>query len=171
MATVGQASDAAAVAEAYFTAVGEHDLETMVSFWEPGGIGEIKGLVELVAPDSYRAWFSDLFQAIPDLKLEVVEIVASGEKAAVRWRGTGRFDGGVRFEGLLPNGSEIDLEGCDVIAVRDGKVHRNDVYINGAEMARQLGALPAAGSLPERTLVGAVNARTRVAKWLASRRG
>jgi steroid delta-isomerase-like uncharacterized protein len=171
VATVGKASDTGEVAAAYFATVASRDLDAMLAFWEPGGVGEIHGLIELIAPDSYRAWFGDLFDAVPDFKLEVLEIVADGEKAAVRWHATGTFDGTASFEGLTPNGARIDLGGCDVIAVREGKLHRNDVYINGAEMARQLGALPPAGSLPERALLGAVNARTRLAKWLASRRG
>jgi steroid delta-isomerase-like uncharacterized protein len=169
MATVGEASGTASVARAYFTAVGNRDLDAMVALWEPGGTGDIKGLVELTAPGSYRAWFANLFQAVPDFKLEILTIVTEGEQAAVRWRGTGTFDGSARFEGLEPNGAEIDLEGCDVVVVRDGKLQRNDAYMNGAQMARQLGALPAAGSLPERTLTGALNIKTKLARRLTNR--
>jgi len=171
VATVGEASDTASIAKAYFTAVGSRDLDAMVALWEPGGIGEIKGLVELTAPDSYRAWFANLFQAVPNFKLEILTIVAEGDQAAVRWRGTGTFDGSARFEGLEPNGAEIDIEGCDVVVVRDGKLQRNDAYLNGAEMARQLGALPPAGALAERALTGALNVKTRLARRLAKRRG
>ena len=142
MATVGETSDTAAVAKAYFTAVGSRDLDAMIALWEPGGIGEIHGLVELVAPLSYRAWFANLFQAVPDFELKIVEIVAEGEKAAVRWQATGTFDGTARFEGLEPNGAKIEIGGCDVITVREGRLQHNDAYMNGAEMARQLGALP-----------------------------
>lgn len=170
MATVGEASDTAAVAEAYFTAVGNRDLDAMTAFWEPGGVGEIHGLIELVAPASYRAWFGNLFQALPDFKLEIVEIVSQGEVAAVRWRATGTFDGGARFEGLAPNGAPLDLTGCDVIAVRGGKLYRNDVYMNAAEMMRQLGALPPAGSAAENALIATLNAKTRIFGWIAERR-
>lgn len=170
MATVGEASDTAAVAEAYFAAVADRDLDAMTAFWEPGGVGEIHGLTELVAPDSYRAWFADLFRAIPDFRLEIVEIVAQGEVAAVRWRATGTFDGTARFEGLAPNGARLDIAGCDVIAVRDGRLHRNDVYMNAAEMMRQLGALPPAGSAAENALIATLNAKTRIFGWIAERR-
>jgi predicted ester cyclase len=170
VATVGEASDTAAVAEAYFSAVGNRDLEAMAALWEPGGVGEIHGLVELVAPVSYGEWFGNLFRAVPDFRLEIVEIVAQGEKAAVRWRATGTFDGSARFEGLAPNGARIDVTGCDVIAVRDGRLYRNDAYMNGAEMMRQLGALPPAGSAAENLLTAALNAKTRIFGWIAERR-
>jgi steroid delta-isomerase-like uncharacterized protein len=162
-------TDTATVARGYFEAVGRRDLDAMTAFYEPGGTGEIYGLVELQVPNSYRAWFGNLFQAFPDFRLEIIEVVASGEKAAVRWRATGTFDGTARFEGLDPNGAGVEIQGCDVLTVRDGLVQRNDAYMNGAEMARQLGALPPAGSLPERMMMGALNVKTRLAELMRSR--
>lgn len=165
-----EATDVEAVARAYFEAVGRRDLDAMMALYEPGSVGEIHGLVELVVPDSYRAWFANLFEAAPDFKLEILEIVANGEKAAVRWHATGTFNGGASFEGLLPNGSRIDIGGCDVVGIRDGLLWRNDAYLNGAEMARQLGALPPAGSIAEKAATGAVNLKTRLLAWVAARR-
>ena len=89
----------------------------------------------------------------------------------MRWRATGSFDGSGSFEGLEPNGAGVDVQGCDVLTVRDGRIHRNDAYMNGAEMVRQLGALPPAGSAPERALTGALNLKTRISAWVAARRG
>jgi steroid delta-isomerase-like uncharacterized protein len=169
MAINSKATDTASVARGYFEAVGRRDLDAMTAFYEPGGTGEIFGLVSLVVPDSYRAWFGELFRAFPDFKLEIVEIVGNGEKAAVRWRATGSFDGSGSFEGLEPNGARVEVQGCDVLTVRDGRIHRNDAYMNGAEMMRQLGALPPAGSAPEKALIGALNLKTRLAARIRRR--
>lgn len=166
MAINRDATGTASVARAYFEAVGRRDLDAMTAFYKPGGTGEIYGLVELEVPHSYRAWFGNLFQAFPDFKLEIIEVVPAGEKAAVRWRATGVFNGTARFEGLDPNGARVEVQGCDVLTVRDGLIERNDAYMNGAEMARQLGALPPAGSAPERVLTGALNLKTRLARAL-----
>lgn len=155
-------TDAAGVARAYFETVGRRDLDAMTEFYVPGGVGEIYGLVRLEVPTSYRAWFGDLFRAFPDFALEIVEIVASGEKAAVRWRATGSFRGATKFEGLEPNGARVEIQGCDVLTVRDGRIQRNDAYMNGAEMMRQLGALPPQGSTPERAMTGLLNLKTRL---------
>ncbi len=54
----------------------------MTAFYEPGGTGEIYGLVELEVPDSYRAWFGNLFHAFPDFQLEIIEVVPRGEKGS-----------------------------------------------------------------------------------------
>lgn len=157
---------AGAVACAYFEAVAERDLDRMVDFYEPGGTGEIHGLVSLVAPDSYRAWFANLFAAFPDFRFEILDIVAEGDQAAVRWRASGTFDGAAQFEGMDPNGAKVDLSGCDLLTIRNGKIQRNDAYMNGAQMAQQLGALPPTGSLPERGMLAALNLKTRLTRAL-----
>lgn len=166
MPATEQSSETGAVARAYFEAVAARDLEAMVGFYEPGGTGEIHGLVELTAPLSYRAWFANLFAAFPDFRFEILDVVAEGEKAAVRWRATGTFNGEMRFEGMEPTGARVDLSGCDMLTIRDGKIHRNDAYMNGAQMAQQLGALPPPGSFAERLTLGALNLKTRLGRAL-----
>lgn len=167
MAAAEQQTDAGAVARAYFEAIGRRELDAMVDFWEPGGTGEIHGLVALTAPHGYRAWFGNLFAAFPDFHFEILDVVAQGERAAVRWQVSGTFNGDTRFEGMDPTGARIELTGCDVLTIRKGKIQRNDAYLNGAQMAQQLGVLPAAGSLAERAMLAALNLRTRLVRLLA----
>ena len=166
MPATQSSTDASAVARAYFEAIAVRDLEAMVDFYEPGGTGEIHGLVSLTAPDTYRAWFGNLFAAFPDFRFEILEVVAEGEKAAVRWRATGTFNGSTRFEGMEPTGAKVDLTGFDLLTIRNGKIQRNDAYMNGAQMAQQLGALPPAGSSAERVTLAALNLKTRLTRAL-----
>jgi len=161
-----QTTESGSVARAYFEAVAARDVDAMMEFWEPGGTGEIHGLVVLTAPHSYRAWFANLFAAVPDLRFETLDVVAEGERAAVRWHATGTFDGDARFEGMDPTSAKIDITGCDLLTIRGGKIHRNEAYMNGAQMAQQLGALPPAGSLAERAMLAALNLKTRLARAL-----
>ena len=134
-----------------------------MALWEPGGIGNIHGVAVLRAPDTYSEWFGALFTAFPDFLFEVLDVVAEGDRAAVRWRATGTFDGSGKFEGMLPTGESVDIEGCDVLTIRDGKVTDNQAYMNGMDLARQLGALPAQGSAQDRGMLGLLNLRTRAA--------
>lgn len=163
MATRTEA-DPATVARAYFDAVAKRDVEAMAACWEPGTLDVLHGVAELRVPEDLRTWFGALFAAFPDWRFEVLDVLAAGEKAAVHWRATGTFTGSGSFEGLLPNGRRVEVQGCDVLTVRGGRVVRNDAYMNGAEIARQLGALPPAGSPPERALTGALNLKTRLAR-------
>lgn len=170
MASQPQAvEDAAAVARAYFAAVADRDLDLMESFYAAGGSGEIHGLVELRVPGNYRDWFGALFRAFPDFRFEVLDLIGGEETVAVRWRATGTFDGDTGFEGLTPNGRAVDVQGCDVLRIADGRIQRNDAYMNGAEMARQLGALPPLGSPPEKAMTALLNAKTRLRAHLRRR--
>ena len=166
MASASGSTDAATVGRAYFDAVAARDVEAMAACWEPGGIDELHGLASLRAPEELKAWFSNTFRALPDFKMEVLDLVATGEKVAVRWRLTGSFAGDAKFEGAVATGAKVDISGCDVLTVRDGKIHRNDAYMNGMQMARQLGVLPPRGSGQERAMIGATNLKTRLARKL-----
>ena len=165
MAT-SEATDTESVARAYFDAVSRRDIEAMAACWEPGTRDVIHGVADMRVPEDLRSWFGNLFASFPDFSFEVLDVIANGEKAAVHWHATGTFDGAARFEGLLPNGNKVDVQGCDVLTVRNGRVVRNDAYMNGAEMARQLGALPPQGSPPERALSAVLNLKTRLAARL-----
>jgi len=157
------------VARAYFEAIGSRDPEGMVACWEPGAIDRLVGVAELKAPDDIREWFGALFAAFPDFSLEVLEMVVDGTKAAVRWRTECTFDGAGTFMGLRPNGAQVVLEGFDLLTVADGRITGNQAYLNGADLARQLGALPPEDSLPDKAMLGALNLVT-AAKGELSRR-
>ena len=165
----GTERDAGTVAREYFETIGRRDADGMMEFWEPGGVGDIHGVAVLTAPTTYRAWFADLFAAFPDWRFEILDLVAEGDRAAVRWRATGTFDGTARFNGVDPNGASVDITGCDLLTIRDGKIQRNEAYMNGMEMAQQLGLLPPQGSAAERAMTAAFNLKTSLATRLRRR--
>ena len=159
------------IARGYFEAVSNRDPDAMVSFWEPGTIDRLVGIADLRAPEGIRDWFGEMFAAFPDFDFQVTEMVTEGNKAAVRWRADATFDGTGSFAGLHPNGAKIVLEGIDLVTVADGKITGNQAYLNGADLARQLGALPPEGSLPDRAMLGALNLVTKAKRAIAERRG
>jgi hydroxyacylglutathione hydrolase len=153
------------VVTAYFDAVDRHDLDAMVTCWKPGGIDRIAPIGELTVPEGLRAFFGELFAAVPDIRFERLDVVSEGDKVVVRWRSVGTFCGGP-FQGIAPTGARLDLEGADVLTVEDGLIRRNDAYYDGTQFARQIGLLPPLGSSTERRMTAAFNARTRVGKRL-----
>jgi predicted ester cyclase len=158
------------LARDYFAGAAERNVDMMLSKWAPGGVAHIYGMAELRIPDGYRAYFENLFAAFPDFRFEVVDVVAGGNKAAVRWRATGTFTGEERFQGLDANGARIETEGCDVITFNeDGLATENRAYVNGADIAQKLGALPPTGSLAERAMLGAMNLKTAALERLNRR--
>ena len=170
-ATEQKGTGTAEVARSYFEAIGRRDVDAMESHYETGGGGPIHGLVDLKVGDNYREWFTNLFRAFPDWMFEILNLVAEGDHAAVEWRATATFNGTAKFEGMEPNGAKLDVQGCDMVTIRDGRIVRIDAYSSGTEIARQLGALPPQGSAAERGMTAALNLKTRAVKALRARRG
>jgi predicted ester cyclase len=150
----------------YFDALAAQDLDRAVATWKPGGQDRLYGFADMAAPDGIRDYFGALFAAMPDFRLEVSSIVAEGDQVAVHWRASGTFDGTGKFEGLVPNGRHVELHGLDLLTVEDSKIVSNYAYTNGMEFARQVGALPAQDSPPERAMAAAFNAKTALEKRL-----
>src|SRR5687767_6365147 len=114
----------------------------MTEVWAPGGVDHFYGMEDLTAPDGVRGFFAEMFEAVPDFSMSVTDMVAYGEKAAVRWAAVGTFDGTGKLQGIAPTGARLELEGLDLLTIRDGLIQENFAYTNGMEMARQMGVLP-----------------------------
>jgi glyoxylase-like metal-dependent hydrolase (beta-lactamase superfamily II)/predicted ester cyclase len=169
MATdVDQSAETGRVAREYFEALGRADSDAPRRFYAAEGRGDIHGVTGPIGPDQGVAFFVELFAAFPDWRFEVLDVIAEGDRAAVRWRARGTFAGPGDFLGFEPNGARVDLQGMDRVVVRDGRIARLDAYMNGAELARQLGALPLQGSTADRRLAKAFNLRTRLKRRIAT---
>ena len=161
-------SEAVDTARAYFGAIAQGDRGAQREWYGPDMVGSIHGIVENAPRDELIAWFDAFYAAFPDMGFEVLDLFGDGEdRAVVRWRLTGTFAGPGSFQGFAPTGARISQEGCDLVWVRDGKVARIEAYTDGMSIARQLGAMPPAGSRAEMRMAGAFNAKTRLGQRLA----
>jgi hydroxyacylglutathione hydrolase len=154
------------IAKRYFAALARRDVDAAVACWRPGGRERLIGQPELVAPEGVREYFTSLFSAFPDFTFEVVDTTTQRERCTVRWRATATFAGPGRFQGFAPNGQPIAIEGCDVLEVLEDQIVANTAYLDGSEVARQLGFLPPAGSSAEGRLTALANGRTALQRAL-----
>lgn len=162
-----KASETKAVAERYFDAVARRDVEAAVACWEPGGRENVRGLVDTTAPDGVREFLTGMLRAMPDARMEVLSMVCQRDRVAVHWRARGTF-AGEPLMGVEATGSSIDLEGVDVLRVRDDRIVSNDAFLDNFGMARQMGLLPAPGSKQELRVNKLFNLKTRVERRLAA---
>lgn len=155
----GQAED---VARRYFEAISDHDLEAAVALWAEGGREYVRGQVDTTAPEGVRSFIGGLLSAVPDLRFEILSTTSEGERCGVQWRLRGTFAGPDSFNGVAPTGDRLELEGVDLLHVRDGLIQSNDAYIDSMTFARQIGMMPPLGSTAETRLTGAFNVKTRL---------
>jgi steroid delta-isomerase-like uncharacterized protein len=144
-----------------FAALDAHDLDRFRALLHPNAEDRFLAVGTFSGREAIVAFFKEMFAAVPDARLEIRRVVAADDVATVEWTMRGTFSGG-SFQGIRATGKPIEIEGVDVVEVRDGLQYRNSIYYDGATFARQIGMLPPLGSLGDRTLLALFNARSRV---------
>ncbi|MFC7446360.1 ester cyclase [Rhodococcus daqingensis] len=137
------------------------DLDSLRSRWWAADsvvhfpTGTCRGTTEIAA------YFEQAFAAVADFAMEILSIAGAGDDVFVHWHLTGRHVG--TFVGIAGTGRRIDFEGIEHFVIADGKVVTNTVRYDQMEFARQIKMLPPDGSMADRAIKAAFNAKTRVA--------
>jgi steroid delta-isomerase-like uncharacterized protein len=132
----------------------ERNKQTVRRFFEEVyNQGNLAALHEIVAPDftidsthapdlsgPARAAHAveAMRRAFPDLRFTVEELIGEGETVAVRltWRGTHRGT----FLGVAPTGRVVEVEGIEVVRLRDAQIVGGWHLFDALGALRQMGA-------------------------------
>lgn len=76
----------------------------------------------VVGKQALRDFLVDMFDRIPDVRWDEIRHFASPELAVVEWLTTGTPRGGLRYE----------VQGCDILALRDGRIAAKRSYRKGS---------------------------------------
>lgn len=87
-----------------------------------------------------RQTFNEYFNAFPDMKFEIEQILSSGDHVVVRYRSTGTHKG--EFKGIAPTNRKITVNCCNVHEVKNNLCTRSFSYFDRLAMREQLGAVP-----------------------------
>jgi steroid delta-isomerase-like uncharacterized protein len=131
----------------FMTAYNSHDIEKIISLStndftnEDVGAGIVyHGLLE------ERKYFSNLFTAFPDAKMEIKTDFRSGDWGAMEWVMTGTHKGTLAGSGSMPDipatGKKVTIKGATINQYRGDKVTRGTDYWNMASFMQQLGLMP-----------------------------
>jgi len=161
-------SEAEAVTRRYFEAIGAHDVDGAAAMWAPDGREDVRGQGLFIGPEGLREFIGDLIAAIPDLRVEIVSTTTEEDRCALHWRFSGTFAGPGSFNGISPTGHRMEIEGVDVLSVRDGLIQSNDAFTDTMAVPRQIGMMPPLHSSAEQRLTGAFNVKTRLTTSLGA---
>jgi steroid delta-isomerase-like uncharacterized protein len=154
------------VALAAIEAVRTRDLDQLVALGHPDEyIDDFVAIGEFRGREAVRAFFNELFAAMPDFDLTVDRVVADENTVAVKWQARATFVG-APFQGIRPTGRPVQLRGLDFFEIQDGLIRRNTVFYDGASFARQIGVLPQEGSPMDRAMIALFNLKTRLVRPL-----
>lgn len=128
----------------YYDAANKHDPKTAQSIF--GDSGEFVGMetFESVRGKELQDMFGEWVTAFPDLKFEIKNLFASGNKVVCEniVTGTHRKPMQMGKSMIQPTGRQIRVASCDVFEIENDKIKSLKCYWQGAAMARQLGLSP-----------------------------
>jgi hypothetical protein len=101
---------------------------------------EIPGLPP--TKDGVVQYFRILLAAFPDLRMDVQDVIASGDKAVARVRVSGTHEG--EFMGIPPTGNQVSMNLIDITRFGDDGLAREHWGVaDQLAMMQQLGVIPA----------------------------
>jgi steroid delta-isomerase-like uncharacterized protein len=93
-----------------------------------------------MAPDreGYRQYQSESLSPFADMSCTVEDIIAEGDKVAVRWnwRGTHKGD----YMGIAPTGKQVTMTGITILRITVGKIVEEWMEADNLGFMEQLGA-------------------------------
>jgi steroid delta-isomerase-like uncharacterized protein len=129
---------------------------TLRRFYDSINAGEVDGFGGLLADDfveheetpglaptkeGVKEFFRMYIAAFPNLRFDVEDILASGDKVVARVRVTGTHEG--EFMGMPATGKGVDVQAIDIVRFGDdGLAHEHWGVFDAMAMMQQLGVVP-----------------------------
>jgi steroid delta-isomerase-like uncharacterized protein len=88
-----------------------------------------------------KEFLAPLTKAFPDLRRNIVDMVAEGDKVAVSINVTGTYKG--EFQGIPATGKQASFTAMDILTIIDGKVIEEWTTADMMGLMQQIGAIPA----------------------------
>ncbi len=122
-----------------FSAWNAHDADQVASFYTDDVVYEDVAFgLQARGHAEMRKLAADFFAGVPDLKLEIVSNLSTGNRGSVEWVFSGTD------VGLYKTGKKFSVRGASVYELRGGKFSSNRDYYDSAGIMRQVGLLPTA---------------------------
>lgn len=91
-------------------------------------------------PDGFENTLAGLRTAYPDIHFTIEDMIAEGDRVAIRWRWAGTQTGPQR--GFPPSGAAVTDTGIAIYELRDGKIIRAWLETDRLGVLQQIGVVP-----------------------------
>jgi steroid delta-isomerase-like uncharacterized protein len=98
----------------------KRNANAIVEMLTPDAKGHLEGGQEIEGPDEFVAFHRELLAAMPDMKMEVMRVLADDANVCLHWRVSGTHTG--RGFGLEPTGKDLPFSGMSWMRVEGGKI-------------------------------------------------
>lgn len=93
--------------------------------------------------NAHKQLLAVVTRAFPDLRHNIIDMVAEGDKVAVRMNVTGTHKG--EFQGIPPTSRTVSLDEMAFITITDGKIAEGWVISDTMSFMQQIGAVSTDG--------------------------
>lgn len=93
--------------------------------------------------DGLKQWMAASIRAFPDQHWEIEDIMAEGDRVAIRWSVTGTHQ--AEFMGIPATGKQVTVRGMTLDQIEDGKIKKSWGEWDTLGMLQQLGVIPETG--------------------------
>jgi ketosteroid isomerase-like protein len=120
------AFDGDAFVERFNTVWNAHDLDGILGMMTDdvvfeASFGKDPWGTRITGKPEVRRFLTEMFERIPDVRWDEIRRVARPDCVVVEWLTTGSPKGGTRYE----------VEGCDILTLRDGRIAAKRSYRKG----------------------------------------
>jgi steroid delta-isomerase-like uncharacterized protein len=135
----------------------EQNKQLVRQFFEASDRQDAEMMGQLVSSTNYSLHFSGMppmdwntnkeqflapfNKAFPDLRRNIVDMVAEGDKVAVSINVTGTYKG--EFQGIPATGKQVSFTAMDILTIIDGKITEEWATADMMGLMQQIGAIPA----------------------------
>jgi len=104
------------------------------------GITLVASPENVVGIDAFKAYYSNFVTGFSEVSFTIVDIFGQGDKIVKHWNFKGVHSG--EFFGIPATGNKVDVSGVTLVQMKDGKIAREQDFMDNLEFYQQLGLIP-----------------------------
>jgi len=99
----------------------------------------------MVGNKNVKAFYANYVTGFSNIEFTIVDVFGQGDKIVKHWNFKGKHTGD--FFGIPATGKLVDLDGVTLVKMKDGKIAREQDFMDNIELMQQLGLLSAPGNI------------------------
>ena len=105
-----------------------------------GNITLVTSPENIVGIEAFKAYYSNFVVGFSEVSFTIVDIFGQGDKIVKHWNFKGVHSG--EFFGIPATGNKVDISGVTLVQMKDGKIAREQDFMDNLEFYQQLGLIP-----------------------------
>ncbi|GAA4306526.1 hypothetical protein GCM10023163_31680 [Aestuariibaculum suncheonense] len=94
----------------------------------------------IVGIDNFKAYYQNFLTGFSDIKFTVVQVFGQEDNIVKHWNFKGNHTGD--FFGIPATGKSVDINGVTLVKMKDGKIAKEEDFMDNMIFMQQLGLLP-----------------------------